>query len=468
MRAIRLCVAGGGLLASAALACIHPPIAYQGAVSERLKEAFMFHDGQLAHLVLRTSLRAQGALPESMAWVIPLPSLPKVMEEADEHLFADLFSLTSRPAPPQPQARPAAKGELKATAAAAPAIRVHAVTVAGNYRLQPIEILSELAGAELNAWLAANGFGSVPAENQRFYLKKGAVFLAVRADALKGKEVELKPLHLAYPADNPALPLKFSSHSGVFDVLLYTLTPEKPPQDSLKAFHLEMIHSVEVRGADLALRASGVHKLIGSRAGWLSRFRGTDFNSAGRFVTELGTDPAFGAPAPVTRTTISSETRDIALRVLVFAGLAGAIVFLTLRRRRNRQLPWRLRSAVYVALVGVAYFGWFQLAQAYSDYITRSKVSMSMLAAARVKGDIGEKAVAAKSLKGAGEGVAAPDGVAVSRDGVISYSLDPAEVGMRLKFILTPVMQGEEVAWSCEALPLEGARRLAPQGCVPE
>ena len=35
---------------------------------------------------------------------------------------------------------------------------------------------------------------------------------------------EIKPLHIVYKSNTLTLPLKFSTHSGVFDVDLYTFT----------------------------------------------------------------------------------------------------------------------------------------------------------------------------------------------------------------------------------------------------
>ncbi len=85
-------------------------------------------------------------------------------------------------------------------------------------------MLTHEAGDALNAWLTKNGFGKVPKENQQFYVSKGVVFLALKIKNLSGSFTDLKPLHIVYKSDKATLPLKFSSHSGVFDVMLYTFT----------------------------------------------------------------------------------------------------------------------------------------------------------------------------------------------------------------------------------------------------
>ena len=453
------------LACASALACIHTPLVHKGVVTERLKEAFVFHDGELSHLVVRTSLNAKDGLPESMAWVIPLPSLPKIMEEAGSGIFSELFSLTIPP-PPRVQRAPSPKGEgAPAAASAAPSIKVHEVTVAGDYRLQPIEILSDAAGAELNTWLTQNGFGTVPPENQRYYLKKGAVFLAVRIGALKGTESELKPLHLAYPAERPSLPLKFSSHSGEFDVTLYTLTPERPAADALAPFHLEYVHSAEVRGADLDARAPDLKKLIGNRAGWLTRFHGVHYNSTGKMVAQLAADPAFGVALPVTRTAISSATLELAQRAGVFVLLAAAVAALTRRNRIRADKPWRTRGASYVVLLGAAFFGWFMLLDWYDVYLKRSRVSIAVSMASTMKFAIAEAAEKSKTLAGSGAQIDSMQGYSVSRDGVISFELDPATLGTRLKFVMSPLMKDGQVTWACEAYPEAAAHELAPSNC---
>ncbi len=83
------------------LACEHTPRGYKDVVTEKTKQALLFHDGENAHLVIKTSLQSApkngkgtANLPPVMAWVIPLPSLPSKYEEADPQLFEQLFEAT--------------------------------------------------------------------------------------------------------------------------------------------------------------------------------------------------------------------------------------------------------------------------------------------------------------------------------------------------------------------------------------
>ena len=262
-----------------ARACIHGPADFKGSVTERDKLAFVFHDGVNTHLVVRTTLASEAGLPERMAWVIPLPALPSKYEEVPVEIFQQLWKLIPR----DPPRRYGAKSDqkkmaTKAAAAPAPQILVHEKQVVGSYQIQPIEILSESAGAELNAWLAKNGFGTVPPENQKYYLKTGAVFLALRVDGLKGTASELKPLHIVYPGDTLRLPLKFSTHSGVFNVRLYALTAQAPSRKALQEFGLRVEGRSYAIDSALPRRAPAVAKLVGQRAGYVTEFSGEAFN----------------------------------------------------------------------------------------------------------------------------------------------------------------------------------------------
>ena len=207
-----------------AMACIHTPVGYTGQVKENTKEAFLFHDGTNAHLVVRTELETSGGLPATMAWVIPLPSLPSNYEVVGEQFFDEKAELQLK------LYHPEAEGAVTAAHIVGgenSAIGVHGKHIVGDYEIQPVEILNVQAGGELNAWLSKKGFGTVPVENQRYYLTKGAVFLAIKLSGLSGAAVKLKPLHITYKANKLSLPLKCSSHSGIFDVTLYVFTDRR-------------------------------------------------------------------------------------------------------------------------------------------------------------------------------------------------------------------------------------------------
>ncbi len=329
-------------------------------VTEKTKEALVFHDGKNAHLIIQTQLQSDKAMPSSLAWVIPLPSLPVRYEEADPELFKELLFLTE---PKQPGRMFNPLNPFQGIAGGAqedtPDIKVHRAKAVGSYKIQPIEILNDTAGEALNRWLMANGFGAVPAENQRHYLKKGAVFLALKLGHLQGSAATVKPLHIVYPADRLSVPLKFSSHSGVFDLLLYTFTPKQPDVAALEDFHLNFIASVEIMphakgitrvvGAQRSARGvqyskdgdkiggllyedKGGHalfKLLRYRAGYLSRFSGEGFNAPGKSVRDLADDPYLLPDGSA-----NFSPMRLVRKLLPFMALAAVLAALFLVRRR--------------------------------------------------------------------------------------------------------------------------------------
>ncbi len=268
-------------LANAVIACPHVPKDYTCSIAETTKQALIFHDGKFAHLIVSTSFQADGPLPKSMAWIIPLPSLPVSYKEEDGALFRTLFEAFEKHA----FYRSVAKNP-------GPGIKVHEPVRAGSYLIHPIEILSRSAGTELNTWLEGNGYNPVPAESQRRYLRPGAVFLAVNFEGLSGNTIEAKPLHIIYPAKCSSLPLGFSAGSGVFDVYLYTLT-EKYSNGELCNFGF----APQPVSWDMETGhpPAGLVKLLrelGGTGRYLSRFYARDFNAPGRWVGTLTEDPS--------------------------------------------------------------------------------------------------------------------------------------------------------------------------------
>jgi uncharacterized protein DUF2330 len=376
------------LTAAACFACIHPPIDFQGRVAEGEKEALLFNDGQFAHLVVRTSLTSSETLPGRMAWVIPLPSMPEKIDVVEPALFDELFFLTRPPRDSGGLNRPEMKGESPLPAkAAAPGIRVHAERSVGEYTVQPVEILSESAGGELNAWLSANRFGTVPPENQRFYLKKGAAFLAVKLHGLAGNAAEMKPLHLAYPSPRAVLPLKFSTHSGQFDVTLYTVTAHEPPESMFAPYRLERRRSIALETDELRKSGPTLLKLLGERGGYLTRFHGVNYNRPGNEVAAFAEDPAIaeGPAAAVVPELLKTPplSRDTLVALLA---LAGTLVLLALAMRLysgKTGRPWVRLFIASAAVMSAVFFGARWLADAYENHVARSKAAELILMANR-------------------------------------------------------------------------------------
>lgn len=319
--------------ASPLSACIHSPRTYKGTVTENTKEALLFHDGINAHLIIKTNLQAAaGSLPSTMAWVIPLPSLPSHYEEADPTIFPEMFAVVEKAN--EKWERERSKGiETASTAPAPTGIRIHPTQIVGSYQIQPIEVLDvKSAGRELNHWLVANGFGSVPTKNQSYYLKRGTVFLALKIHGLKGKISDIKPLHIVYKSNTLTLPLKFSTHSGVFDVDMYTFTHGPLEPTLLTAERLDAEPSVKIQ---TEAEAPLLWKITGSKQGYLTRYEGRALNSTyapSTLVNNFPRDPSIdigkdNSPRQSAQVTGKSDSVEImrlgASSFILIAGFAG-------------------------------------------------------------------------------------------------------------------------------------------------
>src|SRR6185437_3772412 len=139
---------------------------------------------------------------------------PKHYEEVSNDVFKELTGLVSV----QRQASWGMRGPR-----AAKGILVHEPKEVGQYKIQEIEIVDENSGKELNAWLAAHHYNEMPLDLQKPYLKKGAVFLAITV-TLDSKDASFKPLHIAYPANDLRLPIKFTHDTRVFDVNVFVFS----------------------------------------------------------------------------------------------------------------------------------------------------------------------------------------------------------------------------------------------------
>jgi hypothetical protein len=258
-------------------ACMHTPVDYKFSVRETTQEALLYHDGVNAHLIIRTGLQSTGALPKTLAWVLPLSALPVHYQEEDEGLFRQLYEAFVRHYKSAKRQDPLAQGLQGG-------IKVHETLQVGSYEVSPIEILSDGAGGELNQWLSAHGFGTMPVERQRYYLHKGAAFLALRLSGLQGTIVGVKPLHIVYPADKASLPLKFSFRP--FDVRLDAKT--------FQAYRLYGQGSIDLSKGGLP----ELVKALGPVHGYVSKFQGFGFNAPqdlSSSVESLPGDPSIPA-----------------------------------------------------------------------------------------------------------------------------------------------------------------------------
>lgn len=185
---------------------------------ENDREALLFHDGEAANLILKTGF--SGTLPAKIAWVFPVSSKPIGYKVTSGRIFRVLNNYIE----PQSSGGFGSRSLGGSKSIKSDGIKIHETTQVGQYEVIPIEILSEASGNELNAWLKNQGFIASPLEIQKPYLKKGAFFLAIKAD-LSGAISNIEPLWIRYKANKLSFPLRFTHDYRSFNLKVYFLMP---------------------------------------------------------------------------------------------------------------------------------------------------------------------------------------------------------------------------------------------------
>lgn len=301
------------LYGSISYCCFHFPVEYKESLTEGKKEAFVFHDGQYAHLIIRTNMTAN-VFPNELAWVLPFPSLPVKYEEVDGRFFKELYGLIPEGFRKGDRAGFGRSDKQKEGLG----FKVHESVVVGGYQIQPIEILKEKSGQEFNTWLSKNKFNEMPNGNQKYYLKKGAVFLAIRMNTKGLANISIKPLHIVYPSDHVSVPIKFTHDSRTFDLDLYVFakSPMEPNYRELlkkKSGDEQAYKNPIPRIADLYPSIEKAHllyegfveypsvkndmtnvkKILGSVSGYITKFSSKNVNGVNNSVKLLKDDPFF-------------------------------------------------------------------------------------------------------------------------------------------------------------------------------
>jgi hypothetical protein len=200
-----------------------PPV----AVTQRGQQAIIIHHDGREELIIEVDYQSAQA-PPSLAWVIPLPSIPDRYEITSPTLFEEMEQAAElnwghvgcRSRGPAQQSAP--------IPTSIPALNLLEVVAVGPYTIQPIQASGELGLAALGRWMTDNGFSEIPEEELAYYIQRQWVFLAVRATPPEGGEMgtagALPPLHISFLTSAIVYPLKLSAHMGVFPVTLYVLT----------------------------------------------------------------------------------------------------------------------------------------------------------------------------------------------------------------------------------------------------
>jgi len=207
--------------ASLAAACIHPPKDWKGSLSQTGQAAMILWKDGVEDLVIKPTYESKSAAPPAeLAWVVPVPSVPKSYGTVEVSAFKDLYEAWEKA---RPKLR--SKGARSANGPRAQGIKLLPKAVVGDYTIQPIEARGEESGPALNAWLGSNGFSTVPSENMAYYLERKWVWLCVKAKT-KAAKGDLRPLRITFETPRIVYPLKFSTHQGTFAVTLWVITEE--------------------------------------------------------------------------------------------------------------------------------------------------------------------------------------------------------------------------------------------------
>jgi hypothetical protein len=193
-------------------ACMHPPRDYPGKLGSKVQEYFFYRTGPDIHMIMNQRIQSNLPLPDEVAWVTPLPAVPKEYFQEKDDFFETLFRATE-PVMRGARSKSAPQGFI-----------AHDTVKVGNYEIIPLEVIDTRSGSEINQWLEKNGYAKVPFAGLRYYLKPHACFLAIKVKGNRGKENTLHPLHVVYSAKEARLPLKFFAQAGALG--LKSLQPD--------------------------------------------------------------------------------------------------------------------------------------------------------------------------------------------------------------------------------------------------
>lgn len=272
--------------ASTSPACFRTPLKGLAKLSERQKEVFIFHDGENAHMVIRTTLNAE-KFPHEVAWLLPVPTLPLKYEEVDGPVFMELQQTSNFPK--REELFGGGRGIAKPKSYGA-AMKVLDPAVVGQFKIQPIEILSDDSNREVNAWLKKNGFAGLSKTSQKAYLKKGAYFLAIRMEMNHPDEKNLvsRALHVVYKADKMPVPLALDQDSKDFQVSLFVFSKQELKKE-LSDSHWTRYNSKAYENKHMTPM---VDHLIASEKGYFTYYEGSWPEAKAK---DFGKDPVFTA-----------------------------------------------------------------------------------------------------------------------------------------------------------------------------
>lgn len=239
-------------LPSGADACCMVPMDYPGDVDQSAQEVVILFDDGAQELILRVKpfFREGTAPPDSLAWLVTVPSKPEHYEVADAGIFdaaralherLEAYYEAQRPKPLVPEnvwgdALPATDARALAQGQG---LEIDAVVEVGPYTITPVRATGPEAVDALNAYLQDGGFGTEDPEHLAWFAEHGFTFLCIRitppeGSATLGRHLDLDPLRIAFASERPYYPGMYSANQGNFGLELTLLTTEPLAKASLK------------------------------------------------------------------------------------------------------------------------------------------------------------------------------------------------------------------------------------------
>ena len=258
MRKLAFCVAALAIAfvshTGTSNACIHPPKGMP-AIDNGAQRGMLFWHNGYQHLVMQPgySLDTEemdddkfaddGMVKgfDKIAWLIPVPNLPDLYEEAPATIFQELDKFTEVTARiPDEKPENSDIPDFAEDGGEEEGIEFHEAVDIGDYSIQPLKATGEKGQIELASWLKTSGFAELDDRIIRFYVQRNYVWLAVKLtpEGNMKPHGDLEPLHVAYASKAPSYPLKINDKGGPFGIELWVVTKDEIDLTKSKHFGL--------------------------------------------------------------------------------------------------------------------------------------------------------------------------------------------------------------------------------------
>ncbi len=262
-----------------AKACLHPPKGSPVKVGQDGQHGLILYDNGLEDLVLRVAAHSEAPLA-SLAWIVPVATVPQRYAVADAGLFETLerWVRLRWKTDPRLRARGRGAGSSRGARDGAGALRLLRPVQVGPYRIQPVQGQGPQAVEALAAWMREQGFVQIPEASTRYYAERGWTFLAIRVVPPEGETTlptrgALPPLRIRFRTPVIVYPLKFSTHMGRMRVRIDVLTARPIERAALEGARRRGFHVWSARWGYLPARGPR-HRLDGHLAVLRARIRG--------------------------------------------------------------------------------------------------------------------------------------------------------------------------------------------------